>query len=78
MSKWREQAPGTAAEWRMPATRAEIVAELELCEVPATATPAEACCRLELSGTWVARGPMAAAQRYRRERVSVLSGHVDR
>lgn len=78
MSEWREAPPGSAAEWRMPATRAEIVAELDLCEVPVTATPAQAYCRLELSGSWVARGPMSAALRYRRERVSVLSGRGDR
>ncbi|MCZ7373799.1 hypothetical protein [Micromonospora sp. WMMC250] len=54
------------------------MAELDLCEVPVTATPAQAYCRLELSGSWVARGPMSAALRYRRERVSVLSGRGDR
>ncbi|GAA4576912.1 hypothetical protein GCM10023176_49390 [Micromonospora coerulea] len=77
MKRWRETPPGTADEWRMLRTRAEIVAELDLCRVPINATPAQACCALELSGSWAARGPMATALRYRREQLSTVSGQLD-
>ncbi|AVT37295.1 hypothetical protein C6W10_13400 [Plantactinospora sp. BB1] len=70
LSGW-EQPPDPVEDWRIPATRAELLAELELCGVPVDMSARDARCVLELSGTWAPVSRLRDAQRVRRESVPV-------
>ncbi|MGW0215550.1 hypothetical protein ACWDXH_14265 [Micromonospora chokoriensis] len=77
-TRWAGYRPESAAGWVYLRTRAEILTELELCGVPVDATPDRTRCLLETNGVWTTPSADREALRYRRERVSVLSGHADR
>lgn len=62
--------PHPAGEWRVPATLADLVAELDLCGVPLNADPSRACLLLELSGTWASHRRVVAALRRRAARAN--------